>query len=204
MPAYNGKCHEELRWEDYRMGLAPSLVEDQISPVDNPAESSIYHETSIEASIEILMPKLMLADYYTEPPIHELAMKEKAEPRFCTHVKDFVIGRHRYGSIKLIGETDVVGLDLESFVRFNDHEIVFYTNDNSKTPSPWPAEVTLLNIMCFDKKAGEYYVAGPKVEKYKKMLVRKAQELGAEHLSYDPYTGEWKFRVDDLNKYNKG
>ncbi|KAK6798408.1 hypothetical protein RDI58_006110 [Solanum bulbocastanum] len=32
------------------------------------------------------------------------ASKEKEEADFCCHVKDFVVGRHGYGSIKFLGE----------------------------------------------------------------------------------------------------
>jgi len=42
---------------------------------------------------------------------------------------------------------------------------------------------------------------GLKIEKYKEMLKKKAEEQGAEFLSYDPVKGEWKFRVNHFSKY---
>ncbi|XP_059440722.1 nuclear pore complex protein NUP98A [Corylus avellana] len=161
-------------------------------------EAAIVYEHG--ADIEALMPKLRRSDYYTEPRIQELAAKERAEPGFCRHVKDFVVGRHGYGSIKFLGETDVRRLDLEALVQFNNREVIVYMDDSKKPPVGQglnkPAEVTLLNIKCFDKKTGKQYTEGPKIEKYKEMLKRKAEDQGAEFVSYDPIKGEWKFRVN--------
>jgi nuclear pore complex protein Nup98-Nup96 len=161
-------------------------------------EAAIVYEHG--ADIEALMPKLRRSDYYTQPRIQELAAKERAEPGFCRHVKDFVVGRHGYGSIKFLGETDVRRLDLEALVQFNNREVIVYMDDSKKPPIGQglnkPAEVTLLNIKCFDKKTGQQYTEGPKIEKYREMLKRKAEDQGAEFVSYDPIKGEWKFRVN--------
>ncbi|KAL2458326.1 Nuclear pore complex protein [Forsythia ovata] len=160
------------------------------------------------ADIEALMPKLRHSDYYTEPRIQELAAKERAEPGFCRHVKDFVVGRHGFGSIKFFGETDVRRLDLESLVQFNNREVIVYMDETKKPPIGQglnkPAEVTLLNIKCFDKRTGQQYTEGPRIEKYKEMLKRKAEDQGAEFVSYDPVKGEWKFRVNHFSEYKLG
>ena len=166
-------------------------------------EAAIVYEHG--ADVEALMPKLRRSDYYTEPRIQELAAKERAEPGFCRHVKNFVVGRHGYGSIKFFGETDVRRLDLESLVQFNNREVIVYMDDSKKPPVGQglnkPAEVTLLNIKCFDKNTGHQYTEGPKIEKYKDMLKRKAEDQGAEFVSYDPVKGEWKFRVNHFSEY---
>ncbi|XP_060192828.1 nuclear pore complex protein NUP98A isoform X1 [Lycium barbarum] len=166
-------------------------------------EAAIVYEHG--ADIEALMPKLRHSDYYTEPRIQELAAKERAEPGFCCRVKDFVVGRHGYGSIKFMGETDVRRLDLESLIQFNNREVIVYMDESKKPPVGQglnkPAEVTLLNIKCFDKKTGQHYTEGPRIEKYKDMLKRKAGDQGAEFVSYDPVKGEWKFRVQHFSKY---
>lgn len=152
------------------------------------------------------MPKLRHSDYYTEPKIQELAAKERAEPGFCRHVKDFVVGRHGYGSIKFFGETDVRRLDLESIVQFNNREVIVYLDESKKPPCGQglnkPAEVTILNIKCVDKQTGHQYTEGPKVEKYKELLRKKTEAQGAEFVSYDPVKGEWKFRVEHFSRYN--
>ncbi|XP_068663320.1 nuclear pore complex protein NUP98A-like [Aristolochia californica] len=169
-------------------------------------EAAIVYEHG--ADIEALMPKLRHADYYSEPRIQELAAKERAEPGYCRHVKDFVVGRHGYGSIKFLGETDVRRLDLEALVQFNNKEVIVYMDESKKPPVGQglnkPAEVTLLNIKCFNKKTGQQYTDGPNVEKYKDMLKKKAGDQGAEFVSYDPVKGEWKFRVSHFSRYELG
>ncbi|CAL0299969.1 unnamed protein product [Lupinus luteus] len=166
-------------------------------------EAAIVYEHG--ADVEALMPKLRRSDYYTLPRIHELAAKERAEPGFCSHVKDFVVGRQGYGSIRFLGETDVRGLDIESLVQFNNREVIVYMDDAKKPPVGQglnkPAEVTLLNIKCFDKKSGQQYTEGPKIEKYKDMLKRKADDQGAEFVSYDAAKGEWKIKVNHFSGY---
>ncbi|KAM0885559.1 hypothetical protein ACQ4PT_030277 [Festuca glaucescens] len=160
------------------------------------------------ASIEKMMPKLSQADYFTEPSLEELAAKERAEPGYCSQVRDFVVGRQGYGSIKFLGETDVRGLDLESVVEFNNREVVVYKEDSEKPPVGEglnkAALVTLLNIKCMNRKTGEPCTEGPRLDKFKEMLVKKAKEQGAEFVSFDGAKGEWKFRVKHFSSYGFG
>ncbi|XP_057463018.1 nuclear pore complex protein NUP98A-like isoform X2 [Actinidia eriantha] len=169
-------------------------------------EAAIVYEHG--ADIEALMPKLRHSDYYTEPRIQELAAMERAQPGFCRHVKDFVVGRNGYGSIRFIEETDVRCLDLESVVQFNNREVIVYMDESKKPPVGQglnkPAEVTLLSIKCVDKKTGHQYTEGPKIDRYREMLKRKVEDQGAEFVSYDPIKGEWKFRVNHFSKYRLG
>ncbi|CAA6663681.1 unnamed protein product [Spirodela intermedia] len=125
--------------------------------------------------------------------LQELAAKERANPGFCSRVKNFVVGRRGYGSIKFDGETDVRGLDLEAIVEFNSREVVVYGDEVRKPPVGKglnrPAEVTLLNVRCANRKTGEVYTEGPR-------------EQGAEFVSFDAGKGEWKFRVDHFSRYH--
>ena len=176
--------------------------------MDNIADLLAENSTDKEhvADVEVLMPQLRRADYYTQPQIHDLAVKERANPGFCSHVKDFVVGRHGYGSVKFLGETDVRNLDLDSHVQFNNREVIVYMDESKKPPVGQglnkPAEVTLLNVKCVDKKTGKQYVNGPKVDGYREMLMKKAMEQGAEFVSYGPVEGEWKFRVEHFSGYS--
>ncbi|XP_006339940.1 nuclear pore complex protein NUP98A-like [Solanum tuberosum] len=146
-----------------------------------------------DKDVDGIMPKLQRADYYTVPPMEELLSKEKEEADFCCHVKDFVVGRYGYGSIKFLGETDVRKLDLDSAVQFNHREVVIYMDESKKPPVGQglnkPAEITLLNVRCINKSTGK---------EYRDMLIKKAVELDAEFVSYDPVEGQWKFRVSHL------
>ncbi|KAK3030381.1 hypothetical protein RJ639_038909 [Escallonia herrerae] len=163
-------------------------------------EDNSTQETDLHTSVDYkLMPKLRHPDYYTEPRIQELAEKERAEPGFCCRVKDFVVGRHGYGSIKFLGETDVRKLDIESHVHFNAREVVVYMDKCKKSQVGQglnkPAVVTLLNVKCIDKRTGKQYVDGPVVDKYREMLIKEAADKGGEFVSYDPAEGVWKFMV---------
>ncbi|KAI3935027.1 hypothetical protein MKW98_009946 [Papaver atlanticum] len=195
----NGKLSEK----DSGSSLNGSMNHEKHMSNPSLAENGHDKERTVNenrADIEALMPKLRYPDYYTEPRIQELAAKERAEPGFCGRVKDFIVGRNGFGSIKFAGETDVRNLDLESLVQFNNREVIVYLDDSKKPPVGQglnkAAVVTLLNIKCFDKKTGQQCMEGVKVEKYKEMLIKKARDQGAEFVSYDPIKGEWKFRVD--------
>ncbi|CAD6339987.1 unnamed protein product [Miscanthus lutarioriparius] len=100
---------------------------------------------------------------------------------------------------------DVRCLDLESIVEFNNREVIVYKDDNKKPPVGEglnkAAEVTLLNIKCVNKKTREQYCEGARVERYREMLVKKVEEQGAEFVSFDAATGEWKFRVKHFSAY---
>ncbi|KAL5713833.1 hypothetical protein ACHQM5_015875 [Ranunculus cassubicifolius] len=178
---------------------------DQVSS-PQPSNSFTFDQLSRNkepgVDIDALLPKLKYADYYTEPTIQELAVKEAAEPGFCQHVKDFVIGRHGYGRINFSGETDIQGLDLDALVQFNSREVIVYMDDDKKPPVGQglnkPAVVTLLNIKFFDKKTGQQYTEGSKAEKCKELLVKKTHDQGAQFVSYDALKGEWKFKVDNF------
>jgi len=39
------------------------------------------------------------------------------------------------------------------------------------------------------------------VERYREMLVKKAEEQGVEFVSFDAAKGEWKFRVKHFSAY---
>ena len=169
------------------------------------ARAMAQHENGNVTSVERLLPTLPHADYFTEPSIEEIAAKERAQAGYCGQVRDFVVGRHGYGSIKFLGETDVRCLDLESIVEFNNREVIVYKDDSKKPPVGEglnkAAEVTLLNIKCVNKKTGEQYHEGARVERYREMLVKKAEEQGAEFVSFDAAKGEWKFRVKHFSAY---
>ncbi|XP_074266493.1 nuclear pore complex protein NUP98A-like [Silene latifolia] len=144
------------------------------------------------------VPKLQRPDYYTQPSIQELLSAESNDPGFCSHVQDFVVGRHGYGEVKFEGETDVRGLDLDALVSFNKREVIVYEDEHEKPEIGEglnkQAEVTLLNVKCSDK-TGKEYKSGKMVDKFLEKLKKVAEEQGAEFVSYDAVNGVWKFQV---------
>lgn len=159
-----------------------------------------------KANIDSLMPKLRHLDYYIQPAVQELAAKERAESGYCSKVKDFLVGREGYGCVKFFGETDIRGLDIESIIQFNKCEVLVYMDENIKPPPGLglnkPAEITLLNVKCLDKKSGQPLAEGLEIAKFEKRLRKKTEEQGAEFVSYIASKGEWKFRVRHFSKYS--
>nr|GEX59800.1 nuclear pore complex protein NUP98A isoform X1 [Tanacetum cinerariifolium] len=92
------------------------------------------NDQDLFATIVDVPSKLQQPDYYTQPQISKLEAKERVEPGYCRRVKDFVVGRHGYGSIKFFGETDVRKLDLETLIQFNNREVVVYMDESKKPP----------------------------------------------------------------------
>lgn len=162
-----------------------------LDPVTTPSSGASVSES--------VLPRLYKADYYTSPSIAELAARESNEPGCCSHVKDFTVGRHGYGSIKFDGETDVRKLDIASIVEFKYREILVYTDESKRPPVGQelnkPAEITLLNVKCVDKKTGLPLTEGPEVDRYKEILAQWTEKNGAEFLAFDAVKGVWKFRI---------
>ncbi|KAM0017213.1 putative peptidase S59, nucleoporin, nucleoporin peptidase S59 [Helianthus debilis subsp. tardiflorus] len=186
------------KWQ--QTAMMENIHEEKISGSTYENErDDITEEKQLCKTILDVPAKLQQPDYYTRPQISELEAKERADPGFCRHVKDFVVGRYGYGSIKFLGETDVRKVDIETVVQFNNREVIVYMDDSKKPPVGEglnkAAEITLLNIKCFDKKTGMQHMDGSKISKYTEMLKKKATAQGAEFMSYDPVEGEWKFRV---------
>nr|XP_009610124.1 nuclear pore complex protein NUP98B-like isoform X5 [Nicotiana tomentosiformis] len=195
-PLFVGPLHPEMT---PNVGeTLPTAISSHPATVESAAEEATDSKHD-DKDVDAIMPKLQRSDYYTVPPIQELISKEKEEPGFCTHVTDFVVGRHGYGSIKFLGETDVRKLDLDSAVHFNCREVIIYMDESKKPPVGQglnkPAEITLLNVRCINKSTGKEYTDGPIVNKYRDMLIKKAGVHGAEFVSYDPVKGEWAFKV---------
>lgn len=138
-------------------------------------------------------------DYYTEPSLKELGDLELLNPGYCSKVRDFTIGRVGYGCVKFIGETDVRYLDLEEIVKFNRHEVVVYEDECGKPPVGQglnkPALVTLV------LKLGMSGFGGDGFSKVVERLRVSADKQGAEFVSYDPLSGEWKFSVCHFSRF---
>ncbi|XP_068658025.1 nuclear pore complex protein NUP98A-like [Aristolochia californica] len=99
-------------------------------------------------------------------------------------------------------------LDLEALVKLNNKDVILYMDESKKPPVGQslnkPTEFTLLNIKCFNKKIGQQYTDGPKVEKYMEMMYKKVEDKGAEFVSSDPVKGECKIRVNHFSCYELG
>lgn len=164
-------------------------------------------DTSLSCQVlhdpEDYLPTLQCSDYYTKPCLSELAIREFANPGYCSRVQDFVVGRIGYGYVKFIGETDIRFLDLDSIVKFNRCEISIYEDDNFKPLEGQglnkPAEVTLV----FEKKLLDN-LTEDRLRKFVEKLKLKTESQGAEFISFDHLNCEWKFSVQHFSRFGLG
>ncbi|XP_059303513.1 nuclear pore complex protein NUP96 [Lycium ferocissimum] len=149
---------------------------------------------------EAVLPTLRSPDYFTEPCLSELAIRELMSPRYCSKVVNFTVGRFGYGFVKFSGETDVRGLDLDRIVKFRRHEVIVYEDENDKPAVGVglnkPAEVTLL-LKIQSSKHDDVDSSREMVEK----LRLRTERQGARFISFDPSNGEWKFVVQHFSRF---
>ncbi|KAK4350211.1 hypothetical protein RND71_029524 [Anisodus tanguticus] len=146
------------------------------------------------------LPTLRCPDYFTEPCLSELAIREVICPGYCSKVENFTVGRFGYGFVKFSGETDVRKLDLDQIVKFRRHEVIVYEDENDK-PSVGvglnkPAEVTLL----LEIRSMKHYGVISCREIVEKLRLRTERQ-GARFISFDPSNGEWKFFVQHFSRF---
>lgn len=146
------------------------------------------------------LPTLRSPDYFTEPCLSELAIRELMSSGYCSKVENFTVGRFGYGFVKFSGETDVRGLDLDQIVKFSRHEVVVYEDENDKPPVGLglnkPAEVTLL----LQIRSSKHYGMDASREMVEKLRLRTERQ-GARFISFDPSNGEWKFFVQHFSRF---
>jgi hypothetical protein len=143
------------------------------------------------------MPRLTREEYYTLPPMDELAQMPEVE--IC-RVRNFRIGCP-FGEVEFYGDVDLRDLDLDSIIRFEPKTVTVYPDDG---PIPKPPEGQGLNraarIRLFHCFPIDPATKMPKkdaisLEKFRKRVERTAESLGAKFVSYNSKTGEWVFEV---------
>ncbi|KAK1413110.1 hypothetical protein QVD17_34877 [Tagetes erecta] len=144
---------------------------------------------SFTCEIKPPLPTLRGSDYFMEPSLAELTMRELTDPGHCTRVENFTVGRYGYGSVRFFGQTDVRWLDLDQIVKFKRHEIVVYEDETIK-----PMVGKGLN------KAAEVTLVLQKSYSIEKMKL-SAENQGAEFISFDPHRKEWKFAVQHFSRF---
>ncbi|XP_076904815.1 nuclear pore complex protein NUP96-like [Bidens hawaiensis] len=144
---------------------------------------------SLTREAKLSLPTLRASDYFMEPSLTELTMRELLDPGHCTRVQNFTVGRYGYGSVRFFGDTDVRWLDLDQIVKFKRHEIVVFEDETIKPMVGKglnkPAEVTLV----LQKPSS--------IEKLKS----SAENQGAKFISFDPNKKEWKFSVQHFSRF---
>ncbi|KAI3670452.1 hypothetical protein L1987_53726 [Smallanthus sonchifolius] len=144
---------------------------------------------SLTCEMKSSLPTLRASDYFMEPSLAELTIRELRDPGYCTRVQNFTVGRFGYGSVRFIGDTDVRWLDLDQIVKFRRHEIVVYEDETIK-----PMVGKGLN------KAAEVTLVLQKVSSIEKLKLC-AENQGAEFVSFDPHQKDWKFSVQHFSRF---
>ncbi|KAK7258345.1 hypothetical protein RIF29_23918 [Crotalaria pallida] len=145
------------------------------------------------------LPTLSSLGYYTIPSFHEFVAQELVDPGYCSRVPHFTVGRFGYGSVRFLNETDVRGLNLDDIVEFRRHEIVVYDDENVRPEVGQglnkAAEVVLVldSGICNSKEWQEDAL----VER----LRQCSEKQGAQFVSFDRATGEWKFLVQHFSRF---
>lgn len=152
---------------------------------------------SVSCEIETSLPTLRASDYFMEPCLSELAVRELMDPGYCSRVQNFTVGRYGYGTVRFLGKTDVRWLDLDQIIKFRRHEIVVYEDEAVKPVVGKglnkAAEVTLVLQISSSKFSRE----GQVIEK----LRLSAERQGSEFISFDPNQREWKFSVHHFSRF---
>lgn len=144
---------------------------------------------SVSCEDKTSLPTLRASDYFMEPSLSELAVRELMDPGHCSRVQNFTVGRYGYGSVMFLGETDVRWLNLDQIIKFNRHEIVVYEDETTK-----PVVGKGLN------KAAEVTLVLQISSSIEKLMV-SAEKQGAEFISFDPNLKEWKFSVQHFSRF---
>lgn len=154
---------------------------------------------SYDGNVKASLPALYSSDYYTQPSADDIAAREADDHGYCSRVPNFVVGRVGYGHIRFIGDTDVRGMELENIVKFCRHSVSVYENEDDKPPVGHglnkTAEVTI--ILQF-KSLGSRDM---KLDKIIAGLRKSTERQGAQFLSYDQLTGEWRFLVHHFSRF---
>lgn len=152
-----------------------------------------------DAKIEAFLPVLDSNGYYMQPSAEELAAVEASNCGYCSRVQDFVVGRVGYGHIRFLGDTDVRWMELDNIVKFDRHSVSVYENENDKPPVGVglnkTAEVTIILRL---KSKGSREM---EPEKVVAGLRRCTERQGAQFLSFDMRSGEWKFLVHHFSRF---
>ncbi|XP_061345177.1 nuclear pore complex protein NUP96 isoform X2 [Gastrolobium bilobum] len=154
--------------------------------------------TEIEASL----PMLHSPCYYTKPSLKELVAQELLDPGYCSRVPDFTVGRFGYGYVRYLNKTDVRGLHLDEIVKFHRHEIVVYSDENDKPTAGEGLNKAAEVVLLLD--SGPFKSKEWQENVLVKKLKQSTERQGAQFISFDRVTGEWKFLVEHFSRFGFG
>jgi nuclear pore complex protein Nup98-Nup96 len=147
-------------------------------------------------------PTLSKAGYKCDPSIEVLQSMLGED---LAAVSGFSVERKGFGKIEWEGAVDVRGADLDRIAEIDQSTASMYMRDEQENKKPpvgsklnRPAILTLLNV--FPKNGGADSDEETKA-KFSRRVETSTSKMGAQFVSYDSSSGEWKMRVQHFSKY---
>jgi hypothetical protein len=140
--------------------------------------------------------------YYCTPPKCSLDLLVDDSGR-CL-VDEFRVGHEAFGHVTFHGETDVIGMNLDSIVEFKLKELNLYPDEeNSKQMQRGnglrrPATVVLFNVWPINKEKTNFITDPVELSKrkYENLLQRSCSRMNTRFLNYNPVLGQWSFKIN--------
>jgi len=179
-----------VHFEDENVADDPSAVQNTLQNSNKGGEKTALKVNKNE------IPVISTKDGYSIEPSREvlrMLLEEKGETALA-QIKDFVVTRKNFGSVRWLEPVDVRGLEIDRVVRI-ERGVIYVYHEDSGVPSPPPgeglkkrAEVTLYE--CRPKKEGEAARA-----KFEDRILKQTRRMGGELQEYDVNTGVWRFTL---------
>merc|ERR1712216_30749 len=179
-----------VHFEDENVADDPSAVQNTLQNSNKGGEKTALKVNKNE------IPVISTKDGYSIEPSRECCeccWKRKERQRLL-RLKDFVVTRKNFGSVRWLEPVDVRGLEIDRVVRI-ERGVIYVYHEDSGVPSPPPgeglkkrAEVTLYE--CRPKKEGEAARA-----KFEDRILKQTRRMGGELQEYDVNTGVWRFTL---------
>eukprot|EP01130_Rhizamoeba_saxonica_P003273 TRINITY_DN1399_c0_g1_i11.p1 TRINITY_DN1399_c0_g1~~TRINITY_DN1399_c0_g1_i11.p1 ORF type:complete len:1043 (+),score=259.01 TRINITY_DN1399_c0_g1_i11:1942-5070(+) len=142
--------------------------------------------------------------YYTDPSIEDL---NKMPEDQLKSVSNFTIGHRSYGKVKFLDPVNIVGINFDNIVIFEDGQLEIYP-DNTEKPGVGygintRAQISLYNCKPRKRKRDKNKSREQILDQFENSLRKKTErfETPGKFISYKRDTGCWTFQVEHFSKY---
>ncbi|CAG7834275.1 unnamed protein product [Allacma fusca] len=140
--------------------------------------------------------------YYCTPPIPALDLLVDHTER-CI-VNEFRVGHEIFGHVTFHGETNVIGMDLDTIIEFNLKEFNLYPDEDLSQivkigdGLKRPATVVLFKVWPMSKAKTDFITDPEELarRKYAELLKRACNRMHAGFLDYNSTLGHWRFKIN--------
>lgn len=183
------------------------------SPKPSPAATALYNQATTEEPDPItspparvpvagdVLPTLTKAGYECEPSLSDLAKLSEAD---LATVSNFVVRRPGFGEVSWEGAVDVRGTDLDEVVEIQNASIAVYPDEKfSGSKPPLGTKLNRPAVLTFEEMYPREGASADTdtMDAFETKLRGFANKLGAEFVSYEQGTGQWKIRTFHFSRY---